>query len=156
MGSRRGRHAALTAALVGAAAVNLDSVFNRPPIAQTFRQIATGEKLTITINHFKSKGSPPGSGPDTDQGDGQSAWNVTRTAQANALTAWLATHPTGDSDPDVLIIGDLNAYAKEDPITAIKIHSGTLRNACQCSRNLRRCIQPLIAAIAASSGTMPI
>lgn len=109
-----------TVALVGAAAVNLSAVFNRPPIAQTFRQISTGEKLTITINHFKSKGSPPSSGPDTDQGDGQSAWNVTRTAQANALTAWLATHPTGDADPDVLIIGDLNAYAKEDPITAIK------------------------------------
>lgn len=109
-----------TVALVGAAAVNLDSVFNRPPIAQTFRQISTGEKLTVTINHFKSKGSAPASGPDADQGDGQSAWNVLRTSQANALTAWLATHPTGDADPDVLIIGDLNAYAKEDPITAIK------------------------------------
>lgn len=109
-----------TVALVGAAAVNLDGVFNRPPIAQTFRQISTGEKLTITINHFKSKGSAPASGPDADQGDGQSAWNVLRTSQANALTAWLATHPTGDADPDVLIIGDLNSYAKEDPITAIK------------------------------------
>jgi hypothetical protein len=109
-----------TVALVGAAAVNLNSVFNRPPIAQTFREISTGGKLTITINHFKSKSGPPSSGPDIDIGDGQSAWNVTRTAQANALTAWLATNPTGDADPDVLIIGDLNAYAKEDPITAIK------------------------------------
>ena len=109
-----------TVSLVGAPAVNLNGVFNRPPIAQTFRQVSTGEKLTITINHFKSKGSGPSSGPDSDQGDGQAAWNVTRTNQANALTAWLATNPTGDADPDVLIIGDLNSYAKENPITAIK------------------------------------
>ncbi|MEO6001661.1 MAG: ExeM/NucH family extracellular endonuclease [Opitutus sp.] len=39
--------------LVGAPVINNDSVFNRPPIAQTFRQIATGEKLTVCINHFK-------------------------------------------------------------------------------------------------------
>ncbi|HEX2852895.1 MAG TPA: ExeM/NucH family extracellular endonuclease [Opitutaceae bacterium] len=109
-----------TVALVGAPAVNMNSVFNRPPIAQTFRQISNGEKLTVTINHFKSKSGPPSSGPDVDTGDGQSAWNPTRTAQANALTLWLATNPTGDADPDVLIVGDLNAYAKEDPITAIK------------------------------------
>jgi predicted extracellular nuclease len=109
-----------TVALVGAPAVNLNSIFNRPPIAQTFQQISTGEKFTATINHFKSKSGPPSSGPDVDIGDGQAAWNPTRTAQANALTAWLATNPTGDADPDVLIIGDLNAYAKEDPITAIK------------------------------------
>lgn len=108
-----------TVALVGSAAVNASSVFNRPPIAQTFREISSGEKFTATINHFKSKGSAPASGPDADQGDGQSAWNVTRVSQASALVAWLATHPTGDEDPDVLILGDLNAYAKEDPIAAI-------------------------------------
>ena len=39
---------------------------------------------------------------------------------ANDLTAWLATDPTGSGDPDFLIVGDLNAYAKEDPITAIR------------------------------------
>jgi uncharacterized repeat protein (TIGR01451 family) len=32
----------------------------------------------------------------------------------------LATDPTNSGDPDSLIIGDLNAYAMEDPITAIK------------------------------------
>jgi predicted extracellular nuclease len=32
---------------------------------------------------------------------------------------WLATDPTSSSDPDFLIIGDLNAYAMEDPVTAI-------------------------------------
>ncbi len=40
--------------------------------------------------------------------------------EASALTAWLATDPTASGDPDFLIIGDLNAYAKEDPVTALK------------------------------------
>lgn len=103
---------------VGTTAVNLDPVFSRPPIAQTWRA-SNGERFTVTVNHFKSKGSAPSSGPNADQGDGQSAWNVLRTQQAQALTAWLATNPTGIADPDILIIGDLNAYAKEDPITAL-------------------------------------
>lgn len=109
-----------TVAPVGTAVVNTAAIFNRPPLAQTFRQIATNEKLTVCVNHFKSKGSPPSSGVDIDQGDGQSAWNNRRTQQATTLAGWLATNPTGDADPDILIVGDLNAYAKEDPITALK------------------------------------
>ncbi len=109
-----------TVATVGTAVINTDAIFNRPPLTQTFRQISNNEKFTVCVNHFKSKGSAPTSGPDADQGDGQAAWNARRTSQANTLTAWLATSPTGDADPDILIVGDLNAYAKEDPITAIK------------------------------------
>jgi hypothetical protein len=33
---------------------------------------------------------------------------------------WLATDPTGSGDPDFIIMGDLNSYAQEDPIDAIK------------------------------------
>lgn len=104
--------------LVGAAAVNLDPTFNRPPVAQTFAA-SNGEKFTVCVNHLKSKGSAPSSGANIDQGDGQGAWNVLRIQQANALAAWLANSPTGTVDPDTLIIGDLNAYAKEDPVTAL-------------------------------------
>ena len=32
----------------------------------------------------------------------------------------MATDPTGSGDPDFLIMGDLNSYAKEDPIDAIR------------------------------------
>ena len=32
----------------------------------------------------------------------------------------MATDPTGSGDDDFLIVGDLNAYAQEDPITAIE------------------------------------
>lgn len=106
---------------VGAAQIKTNGAFatlNRPPMAQTFQQISGGGKLTVAVNHFKSKGSACAGDPDT--GDGQGNCNQTRVNAANDLTSWLATDPTGSGDPDFLIMGDLNAYAKEDPITAIK------------------------------------
>ncbi|HEX4871281.1 MAG TPA: ExeM/NucH family extracellular endonuclease [Nevskiaceae bacterium] len=111
---------------VGAAAI-LDSrvnplfvdTLNRPALAQSFALADGGERLTLVINHFKSKGSacPP---PDTDQGDGQGNCNLTRTNAAIALADWLATDPTGSGDADVLILGDLNSYRREDPIGVLE------------------------------------
>jgi hypothetical protein len=37
-----------------------------------------------------------------------------------ALVDWLATDPTASGDPDFLILGDLNAYAMEDPVMVIE------------------------------------
>jgi hypothetical protein len=91
---------------------------NRPALAQTFEVNATGERVTVVVNHLKSKGSDCNAVGDPDLGDGQGNCNQTRTLAAQAMVDWLATDPTGSADPDVLIIGDLNAYAKEDPITA--------------------------------------
>ncbi|MEX1323212.1 MAG: ExeM/NucH family extracellular endonuclease, partial [Synechococcaceae cyanobacterium] len=97
---------------------------NRAALAQTFEEIASGEIFTGVVNHFKSKGSSgletDRSNPDVDQGDGQGYWNDTRTKAAQALAAWLDTDPTGSGDEDILILGDLNAYAKEDPITYLE------------------------------------
>ena len=42
-----------------------------------------------------------------------------RTNAAPAARRLAGTDPTGTGDPDVLIVGDLNSYAKEDPITAL-------------------------------------
>ena len=92
---------------------------NRPALAQTFEETATGARFTVVVNHFKSKGSGCGAGDD-DTITGQGNCNGTRTQAARALADWLATDPTGSSDPDVLIIGDLNSYAKEDPIVALQ------------------------------------
>jgi len=91
----------------------------RRPLAQTFKQISNEEIFTIVVNHFKSKGSSAGGIGDADINDGQSASNGTRTRQAQDLATWLATKPTGTEDTDYLILGDLNAYAKEDPITSL-------------------------------------
>ncbi len=92
---------------------------NRPALAQTFEQNANGELFTVVVNHLKSKGSPCDDIGDPDLGDGQANCNLTRTSAAAAEAAWLATDPTGSGDPDFLIIGDLNAYDKEDPIDAL-------------------------------------
>ncbi|HET9143266.1 MAG TPA: ExeM/NucH family extracellular endonuclease [Actinophytocola sp.] len=106
--------------VAGATFVDQNPVFERRPVAQTF-STATGARFTVIANHFKSKGSCPASGPDTDQGDGQSCWNPRRTAQANELASWVAgTVVPGAGDPDVLIVGDLNSYAGEDPIAALE------------------------------------
>ena len=89
---------------------------NRPALAQAFQQIAgsgSGERFIAVVNHFKSKGSAC---DVADAGDGQGNCNAVRVNAANLLRNWLAGNPTGTGDPDVLVIGDLNAYAKEDPI----------------------------------------
>ena len=92
---------------------------NRPAVAQTFEEIATGERVTVVVNHLKSKGSGCGAGDD-DTTTGQGNCNLTRTLAAQELADWLATDPTGSGDRDVLIIGDLNSYTKEDPIVALQ------------------------------------
>jgi predicted extracellular nuclease len=92
---------------------------NRPVLAQTFVENATGAAVTVAVNHLKSKGSSCADVGDPDVGDGQGNCNGTRTAAAQALVDWLATDPTGSGSTNVLITGDLNAYAQEDPVTTI-------------------------------------
>ncbi|HED34224.1 MAG TPA: ExeM/NucH family extracellular endonuclease [Gammaproteobacteria bacterium] len=92
---------------------------NRPTLAQTFSEIATGAKLTVVVNHLKSKGSSCTDIGDPNTGDGQGNCNLTRSSAAEALMDWLVTDPTGSNDDDYLVIGDLNSYAKEDPLSII-------------------------------------
>ncbi|WP_084646045.1 ExeM/NucH family extracellular endonuclease [Marinimicrobium agarilyticum] len=114
-------------ALEGDAAIldgSVDSRFvdtkNRPVLAQSFEHSASGEVLTLAVAHLKSKGSDCDDLGDPDQNDGQGNCNQTRTLAAQAMADWLASDPTGSGDPDTLILGDLNAYALEDPIDALK------------------------------------
>ncbi len=91
---------------------------NRPVLAQTFRN-AANQKITVAVVHLKSKGGT-GTGADADQGDGQGAFNDTRTKAATAIANWLNNDPTGVGPAvGALLIGDLNAYAMEDPVTAL-------------------------------------
>lgn len=110
-----------TVAPVGAATTKSNGAFaslNRQPLVQTFRQLSNNAKLTVAVNHFKSKGSACTGDPDL--GDGQGNCNLTRVQAASELVSWLATDPTGSGDADFIIIGDLNAYAQENPVTTIK------------------------------------
>ena len=95
--------------------------YNRPVLAQTFMDNATGEKFTVAVNHLKSKGSDCNAVSDPDLFDGQGNCNLTRKTAAEALVDWLATDPTSSGATESLIIGDLNSYDKEDPIDAIKL-----------------------------------
>lgn len=99
---------------------NFNDDKNRPSLAQTFEENATKERFTVVVNHLKSKGSACDDVGDPDAGDGQGNCNGVRTAAAQALVSWLANDPTGSGDPDFILIGDFNSYAKEDPIDAIK------------------------------------
>jgi len=99
---------------------------NRPAVAQTFEVIAgnhpdRGQSFTVVVNHLKSKGADGAAGADIDQLDGQSAWNDTRARAADYLVnSWIPSDPTGQADPDFLIVGDLNAYRGETPVTALR------------------------------------
>ena len=96
---------------------------SRPALAQTFEDVNNGARFTVVVNHLKSKGSDCNDVGDPDLGDGQGNCNGTRTLAAQALVDWIATDPTGSGDPDFLIMGDLNSYAQEDPIDAVKAGS---------------------------------
>ncbi|MCA9941851.1 MAG: ExeM/NucH family extracellular endonuclease [Ardenticatenaceae bacterium] len=102
---------------------SVDSRFNddknRPALAQSFVENSTNGIFTVVVNHLKSKGSACDDVGDPDLGDGAGNCNITRMLAAEAMVDWLATDPTGSGDSDVLIIGDLNSYDKEDPIAAI-------------------------------------
>ncbi|MCR8670929.1 ExeM/NucH family extracellular endonuclease [Agrococcus sp. HG114] len=94
-----------------------DTTKNRPALAQSFRDLATDRVLTVAVNHLKSKGSAcEGDSGSPEQGN----CNAVRTQAAAALADWLEGDPTGQGAEGSLIIGDLNAYDHEDPITTLE------------------------------------
>ena len=92
-------------------------VQNRKKV-QGFTEKASGEKFILSVNHFKAK-SGSGSGANKDQGDGQGSFNAARVQEANSIISRYASYTTTFGDEDFLIVGDLNAYGKEDPITTL-------------------------------------
>ena len=105
----------------------LDPIFNGPAtnrisLAVTFTHLESDQSITVATNHFKSKG-PSGladtDSPNFDQQDGAAFWNDRRNNAAIALTSWLKTFPTGIQEDKVILLGDFNAYAQEDPIQTV-------------------------------------
>jgi predicted extracellular nuclease len=88
--------------------------FGRPPLAQTFD--ADGAEFTVVVNHLKSKGSVCNE-PDENL-DGQGNCNLKRVEQAEALLDFVTE--LQQADPDVLVLGDMNAYMEEDPILTLE------------------------------------
>lgn len=104
---------------VGVPLVDNNAVFDRPPLSHLFQVNNTGEQFNVIVNHFKSKGCGGAAGADQDQFDGQGCFNDRRTQQATQLLSFISSVVVTTGDSDVLILGDLNAYALENPITTL-------------------------------------
>jgi uncharacterized protein len=100
---------------IGVATSDSAAIHNRPPLAQTF-VAPNGERFSVIVNHFKSKGCDGAAGLDTDQGDLQGCFNDRRVQQAKALRSFITAVQGAAGSDDVLLIGDFNAYAQEDPV----------------------------------------
>jgi predicted extracellular nuclease len=104
----------------------------RTPTAQTFRSVANNGRFTIVVNHFKSKNPParnsppPADADDTDQNDGQGWFNSSRRKQATALSACITNWKNVVGDDDFVVLGDLNAYAQEDPVDVLRAAGNTV------------------------------
>ena len=96
---------------------NTGSPKNRAALAVTFNEKGSGQRFSVVLNHFKSKGSGCGGGDDDEYAG---SCNLTRTLAAQELTEWIDTDPTKSKDKDWMILGDLNSYDKEDPIVALQ------------------------------------
>jgi predicted extracellular nuclease len=93
---------------------------SRVPLAQLFRERNSGQSLLVAVNHLKSKGRCPDQGPDADRGDGQGCWNHARVLAVQALLPWLDGLAAQSDTENLLILGDMNAWRREDPITAYR------------------------------------
>ncbi|HHX8284643.1 TPA: ExeM/NucH family extracellular endonuclease [Vibrio diabolicus] len=97
--------------------------YQRHSILQTFTVKETGEDLSVVVNHFKSKGSECieewiAGVEDSEPADLQGNCNNFRVSAAKVVGEALK-----DIDGDVLVMGDLNAYGKEDPLLTLTDYS---------------------------------
>lgn len=115
---------AATAEPVGPSVVFDDPAFAkaRQPLAQAFtpKGASAASKILVIANHFKSKSSSAGLPGDEDTGDGQGASNATRKAEAEALVGFANAQKQAQGTERVFLVGDFNAYAKEDPIAILE------------------------------------
>lgn len=97
---------------------------SRVPLAQAFRRKDGGKEFVVVANHLKSKGCSEAEGADADQNDGQGCWNALRLDSAQRLHAWLQTAPLGRGRERIVMLGDFNAYAMEDPVHWLRGEGG--------------------------------
>ena len=89
----------------------------RQPLAQEFQPLDESlDSFVGIVNHFKSKGSVANN--DADTGDGQGNNAQLRVNQSEALLAHLDAQADW-ADKPVFIIGDTNAYTREDAMTTL-------------------------------------
>lgn len=97
----------------------------RQPLAQEFQPIGGGQSFIAVTNHFKSKGSIVRG--DSDRGDGQGNNPTVRNTQAQALLDHLDAQDDW-ADLPIFLLGDLNAYSREDAIRTLEANGYTNLN----------------------------
>lgn len=88
--------------------------WHRPALAQDFELTGGSAPLSIIAVHLKSKSCRNAPPPQQDKGDGQACYARARTEAARELVRWVSGK--GADDVGVLLVGDFNAYAMEDPL----------------------------------------
>ena len=90
---------------------------NRPTLVQVFEEQASGERVIVAAHHLKSKGSSCDDIGDPDLNDGQGNCAGTRATAAGIIADFIASDVIPGAGTDrVLVIGDLNAYKREDAV----------------------------------------
>ena len=99
--------------------VNAFDGIARQPLAQQFKNkgAADDQAFVAVVNHYKSKGSV--AKEDADTGDGQGNNARLRADMSRELVKWLREDPDLKDKPQ-FVLGDFNAYAKEEAISIIE------------------------------------
>ncbi len=87
------------------------ALFARPPLVVRLESTASGERLTVVVNHFKAQ----------DDGD---ADDLARLAMADHVRALVEELKVTEPDVPVLVAGDLNDF--EDSATLVQLKAGGL------------------------------
>lgn len=85
-------------------AASSQTYYNNTMRVQAWEELSTGERFVLSMNHFKAK-------DNTDD-----AGNEKRVRNATDLVRALSRITT---DPDILVLGDLNCTIEEDPLVYI-------------------------------------
>ncbi|MDP5226671.1 MULTISPECIES: ExeM/NucH family extracellular endonuclease [Arthrobacter] len=90
----------------------------RKPLAQVFKPVGgtSAQEFIAIANHFKSKSSAA-TPDDTDKGQGAS--NLARIAESKSLLGFVDSLEKAKGTDKVFLIGDFNAYSKEDPLNIL-------------------------------------
>ena len=84
---------------------SLSSAYAARMRIQAFKETATGEVFTLSMNHFKAKDN------SADQSESVRMENVNKLIAALKRISY---------DPDILVMGDLNAYPGEAPLNRLE------------------------------------
>ena len=93
---------------------------SRPSLAQRFTVRDSAAGFWMIVNHLKSKSRCPLNGNNPDSDAGQGCWNATRIRQIKAIARWSDALGQRYAQPNLLVLGDFNAYLDEDPIQALR------------------------------------